>query len=95
MVYSIPFFMSSDGSIANVTCRWSLNTSTRTCDKRSPWGGKVLSLTGETPGYPTMAEAKAAGLFHPNCRHTYSLWIEDNEVAHLAEPTPYDELGIA
>lgn len=39
--------------------------------------GKVLSLTGETPGYPTMDEAKAAGLFHPNCRHLYGLYVED------------------
>ena len=49
---------------------------TPTCEKCSPWGGKVLSLTGETQGYPTMAEAKAAGLFHPNCRHTYSLYLK-------------------
>ena len=49
---------------------------TPTCKKCAPWGGKILSLTGETKGYPTMEEAKASGLFHPNCRHTYSLWIE-------------------
>jgi hypothetical protein len=35
------------------------------------WEGVSLSLTGETPGYPTVAEARAAGLFHPNCRHRY------------------------
>ena len=50
-----------------------------TCDKCAPWNGKVLSLTGETPGYPTMEEAKAAGLFHPNCRHTYNLYIADDD----------------
>ena len=49
---------------------------TPTCPKCAPWGGKVLSLTGETPGYPTIDEARAAGLFHPNCRHTYSLYME-------------------
>lgn len=49
---------------------------TPTCEKCSPWGGKVLSLTGETQGYPTMEQAKAAGLFHPNCRHTYSLYMK-------------------
>ena len=27
-----------------------------------------MSLTGEAPGYPTIAEAKAAGFRHPNCR---------------------------
>lgn len=51
-----------------------------TCDKCAPWNGKVLSLTGETPGYPTMEEAKAAGLFHPNCRHTYGLYIQEEEL---------------
>jgi len=37
------------------------------CEKCAPWEGRVLSLTGKTPGYPTMDEARAAGLFHPNC----------------------------
>lgn len=33
------------------------------------WEGKILSVTGQTPGYPTVAEAEADGLFHPNCKH--------------------------
>ena len=36
------------------------------------WENKVLSLTGVTKGYPTLDDAKAAGLFHPNCMHTYT-----------------------
>lgn len=35
--------------------------------------GKVLSLTGATPGYPTLEDAKASGIFHVNCMHTYSI----------------------
>lgn len=31
--------------------------------------GKILSITGNTPGYTTLAHAKENGLFHPNCRH--------------------------
>jgi hypothetical protein len=31
--------------------------------------GKILSLTGKTDGYPTLADAKMNGLFHPNCEH--------------------------
>ncbi|MGE5522203.1 MAG: phage minor capsid protein, partial [Rhodospirillaceae bacterium] len=46
------------------------------CDICRAWEGKILSLTGRTPGYPTMAEAKAAGLFHPNCTHTFGVYIE-------------------
>lgn len=37
------------------------------------WEGKILSLTGKTPGYPTLEEAKAAGLFHPNCEHAINV----------------------
>ena len=50
-----------------------------------PWEGKKLSLSGRTMGVQvvqgkeirvegTLAEAKRAGLLHPNCRHSYSLW---------------------
>lgn len=32
--------------------------------------GQILSLNGDTPGYDTVDDATAAGLFHPNCQHT-------------------------
>jgi hypothetical protein len=35
------------------------------------WEGRLLSMTGATPGLPTIDEARSAGLFHPNCRHRY------------------------
>ncbi|HSW49446.1 MAG TPA: phage minor capsid protein, partial [Bryobacteraceae bacterium] len=44
------------------------------CDLCRSWEGKVLSRSGRTPGYPTVADAEAGGLFHPNCRHTVDLW---------------------
>jgi hypothetical protein len=54
------------------------------CPLCVPWEGKVLSLTGKTPGYPTLEEAKAAGLFHVNCRHAYGLYIDlDKEIERL------------
>lgn len=37
------------------------------------WEGKILSLTGKTPGYPTMTQAEEAGLFHPNCQHAINV----------------------
>lgn len=37
------------------------------------WEGQVLSLTGNTPGYPTVDEATADGLFHPNCQHAMNV----------------------
>lgn len=48
------------------------------CELCAPWEGGVLSLTGKTPGYPTMQEAEDAGLFHPNCKHTFSLYVESS-----------------
>ena len=51
------------------------------CELCQPWQGKILSITGKTKGYPTLEEAKAAKLFHPNCRHAYGLHIDlDKEV---------------
>jgi hypothetical protein len=35
------------------------------------WEGKLLSLTGATPGLPTVDQARADGMFHPNCAHRY------------------------
>jgi hypothetical protein len=34
------------------------------------WEGQILSLNGDTPGYPTVDDATGADLFHPNCQHT-------------------------
>lgn len=45
------------------------------CPLCAPWEGRVLSLTGRTPGYPTVDQARSAGLFHPNCRHSLGAYI--------------------
>lgn len=77
-----------------------------TCDMCAPWNGAVLSLTGKTEGYATLQEAENDGLFHPNCRHTFSLYLEGvgrsdnpeltptNGVTSSDGLTPYAELGI-
>jgi hypothetical protein len=55
------------------------------CPLCTPFEGKILSITGKTPGYPTLEEARAAGLFHPNCRHAYGLHIDlDKEIEELS-----------
>jgi len=57
------------------------------CELCQPWQGKILSITGKTEGYPTLEEAKAAGLFHPNCRHAYGLYIDlEKEIKEIEEP---------
>ena len=55
------------------------------CPLCEPWQGEILSITGKTKGYPTLEEAKAAGLFHPNCRHAYGLYIDlEKEIEDLS-----------
>lgn len=50
-----------------------------------PWEGRVLSLRGRTEGYPTLQEAEAAGLFHPNCRHSIGLY--DRRITNVGRRT--------
>jgi hypothetical protein len=52
-----------------------VSTHDHPCPKCQEWQGKVLSLSGKTDGYPTLDEAKADGLFHPNCKHAYGLFL--------------------
>lgn len=47
------------------------------CSRCRPWEGKVLSISGLAAGteaVATLEEATAAGLFHPNCRHSTALY---------------------
>lgn len=58
-----------------------------TCAVCAPWEAKVLSITGATAGHVvdgdgasvaiagTVAEAQAAGLQHPNCRHALTAFV--------------------
>jgi len=46
------------------------------CPLCIPWEGKVLSLSGSSDDYPSVDEARAAGLFHPNCAHRPMPYIE-------------------
>ncbi|WP_404285423.1 phage minor capsid protein [Glutamicibacter arilaitensis] len=53
------------------------------CKICRPFEGQVLSLRGKTEGtlsdgrtvMMTLAEAKGRGLFHPNCRHSHSIYL--------------------
>lgn len=59
-----------------------ISSHSKPCDKCKKWEKKTLSLTGKTKGYPTLEEAKNDGLFHPRCRHTFSISIDiDAEIA--------------
>jgi hypothetical protein len=46
------------------------------CSLCRPYENEVLSLTGRTKGYTTLAEATSNGLKHVNCRHSISPFTE-------------------
>jgi hypothetical protein len=43
------------------------------CPLCVPWENRTVSLTGRTKGYPTLADARVAGMFHIGCRHICTL----------------------
>lgn len=45
------------------------------CPMCAQWERRILSLTGATPGYPTVSEARGGGLFHPNCLHSMTVYV--------------------
>lgn len=63
-----------------------ISTHNTDCPLCKPWEGKILSLTGKTKGYPTLEQARVAGLFHEGCRHAMGLYIDlDNEIKDLEQ----------
>lgn len=65
-----------------------------TCPICQRWQGVILSISGNHPKYHSLDEAKAAGLFHPNCKHTLGMYIPelDEGTSHegKVEPDPLD-----
>ena len=41
------------------------------CPACAVWENRLLSISGATEGLPTVAQATAAGLCHPNCTHSF------------------------
>ena len=39
------------------------------CEHCRQWENRLLSISGKTPGIPTLQSAMSSGLFHPNCTH--------------------------
>lgn len=46
-----------------------ISVSGDSCDACGRYENELLSITGATPGLPTLQEAMNDGLFHPNCTH--------------------------
>lgn len=49
------------------------------CGACKKWAGRILSITGETKGFPTVEHAEEDGLFHPNCIHTLETVVEGRD----------------
>ena len=64
------------------------------CPLCRPWEGRVLSITGTNPDYPSVAEATAAGLFHPNCGHRTHLYTPglSMDLPPQGDPEDYENL---
>lgn len=74
------------------------------CPRCTPFEGQVLSVSGRTVGTVTrhastgqivrvtvmcsIAEARARGLWHPNCRHTIRIWTPDRPTPPPAARVP-------
>lgn len=46
-------------------------------DSCGPWEGRILSLNGEDPKYPSLRDAEESGdhIFGPNCKHTFATYV--------------------
>jgi len=64
-----------------------ISTHSGSCTRCIPWQGRTLSLSGNDPDYPSLAEAQGAGLLHVGCLHVLSLAPEEKDryIAGLAE----------
>ena len=52
-----------------------VSNSPEECDLCRPWEGKILSISGRSAQYPSVADAEAAGMFHPNCTHRLGIYL--------------------
>jgi len=63
------------------------------CPLCFPWQNRILSITDDPRAHATIDQARAAGLWHPNCRHVLLPYLPG--VTHLPEPqewTPDDQV---
>jgi hypothetical protein len=64
------------------------------CPLCIPWLGRILSLSGTDTGYPSLADAKAAGFRHPSCRCSWTV-LGAGGMADVTNPVPDAEAAEA
>ena len=52
-----------------------ISDSPEECPFCAPWEGRIVDTQGASDQYPSLAEAEAEGLFHPNCTHSIGAYI--------------------
>lgn len=63
-------------------------------DACSGWEGVVVSLYGETPGYPRLDDAiETNEVFHPNCRHHISVINSLDDLSDYEKETHLNKVG--
>jgi hypothetical protein len=66
-----------------------ISDSSEACDVCIPWEGQIVSASGDSAEYPSLADAEADGLFHPNCAHSADIYVpgvsEQPEVRSVEE----------
>nr|WP_280925171.1 phage minor capsid protein [Bifidobacterium sp. ESL0784] len=66
-------------------------THVHTCPRCFAWQGKLLSRTPDPRADATIDEARAHGLFHPNCEHSIVAWHEGDKLQEPREWSADDE----
>jgi hypothetical protein len=64
------------------------------CPLCGPWENRVLSISGESTQFPSVATAEAAGLHHCNCRHVLDIYLPGYtrpRDEHPYDPEAYQE----
>lgn len=56
-----------------------LSSHSGSCKQCAPWQGRTMSLSGADSEYPSIDEARAAGVFHVSCLHVLSLAPEEKD----------------
>lgn len=56
-----------------------LSSHSGSCPKCTPWQGRTMSLSGRDGEYPSVDEARGAGVFHVGCLHVLSLAPEERD----------------
>ena len=59
------------------------------CPICDPWEGRIMSISGNSDKYPPVQEAIDDGLYHPNCGHNLTAYIEG--LTETPEPEPGEE----